>query len=185
VFSPAASGLYRAGNRLVTALADMFVQPAGLLVTTGLAAACAGRHAAAWARERAGSGGRVRGAVLARAGGVVVATVAPVLLGPAWAGAGPIIAFCLARMAALPIAVAGAVLVIENRQDRVLWIQSVAALVTVGLTLALAHRGLWRRRWRRHAWPWAGPGRWAGRRGRRAGAMTGCWGAARWAISCA
>lgn len=148
VFSPAASGLYRAGNRLVTALADMFVQPATLLVTTGLAAEHArGEHAGG--QQGAGTGwlkmAGVFGALCwpALAGVVVVSDlVAPLVLGPAWAGAGPIIAvFCLARMAALPIAVAGAVLVIENRQDRVLWIQSVAALVTVGLTLALAHKG--------------------------------------------
>lgn len=37
-FSPAASGLYRAANCMVTALADMFVQPAGMLAPATLAA---------------------------------------------------------------------------------------------------------------------------------------------------
>jgi len=142
VFSPAASGLYRAGNRVVSALADMFVQPAGLLVTTGLAAQRA--------RGDAGDGASLKlsglfGALCwpALAGLAVVSDdIAPVVLGPAWAGAGPIIAvFCLARMAALPIAVASAVLVIEDRQHRVLWIQSAAAIATAMLTLALAHQG--------------------------------------------
>lgn len=142
VFSPAASGLYRAGNRVVSALADMFVQPAGLLVTTGLAAERA--------RGRAGDGSWLRlsglfGALCwpALAGLAVVADeIAPVMLGPAWRGAGPIIAvFCAARMAALPIAVASAVLVIEDRQHRVLWVQSVAAVATAALTLALASHG--------------------------------------------
>ncbi|WP_169041116.1 oligosaccharide flippase family protein [Novosphingobium sp. AAP1] len=142
VFSPAASGLYRAGNRVVSALADMFVQPAGLLVTTGLAAERA--------RGGAGDGSWLRlsglfGALCwpALAGLAVVADeIAPVMLGPAWRGAGPIIAvFCAARMAALPIAVASAVLVIEDRQHRVLWVQSVAAVATAMLTLALASHG--------------------------------------------
>jgi O-antigen/teichoic acid export membrane protein len=123
----------------------------------------------------------------ALAGVVVVSDlVAPLVLGPAWAGAGPIIAvFCLARMAALPIAVAGAVLVIENRQDRVLWIQSVAALVTVGLTLALAHKGPLAAALATAfvAVGWAGALGWAAWQARRGD--DGMLGAARWAISCA
>jgi O-antigen/teichoic acid export membrane protein len=142
VFSPAASGLYRAGNRVVSALADMFVQPAGLLVTTGLAAerSRGGGGDGAWLRLSGLFGALCWPALAGLA--VVADEIAPVLLGPAWAGAGPIIAvFCLARMAALPIAVASAVLVIEDRQHRVLWIQSAAALATAALTLALASHG--------------------------------------------
>lgn len=141
-FSPAASGLYRAGNRVVTALADMFVQPAGLLVTTGLAAERARGDSgnAAWLRLSGVFGALCWPAMAGLA--VVSDEIAPLVLGPAWAGAGPIIAvFCLARMAALPIAVASAVLVIEDRQDRVLWIQSGAALATAGLTLLAAAHG--------------------------------------------
>ena len=142
VFSPAASGLYRAGNRVVSALADMFVQPAGLLVTTGLAAerSRGGGGDGAWLRLSGLFGALCWPALAGLA--VVADEIAPVLLGPAWAGAGPIIAvFCLARMAALPIAVASAVLVIEDRQHSVLWIQSAAALATAALTLALASHG--------------------------------------------
>lgn len=142
VFSPAASGLYRAGNRVVSALADMFVQPAGLLVTTGLAAerARGGAGDGAWLRLSGLFGALCWPALAGLA--VVSDEIAPVMLGPAWAGAGPIIAvFCVARMAALPIAVASSVLVIEDRQNRVLWIQSAAAIATAVLTLALASQG--------------------------------------------
>jgi hypothetical protein len=145
VFSPAASGLYRAGNRVVSALADMFVQPAGLLATTSLAAI----------RARGGDGTGTNAPWLRAAGlfgalcwpalaglAVVSDWIAPLLLGPAWAGAGPIIAvFCIARLAALPIAVASAVLVVADRQDRVFWVQAAAALATAGGTLLLAERG--------------------------------------------
>lgn len=142
VFSPAAAGIYRAGNRVVTALADMFVQPASLLVTT--------RLAADRARGCTGDAGWLRLAALFAAlcwpalAGLALASdlIAPVLLGPQWAGAGPVIAiFCVARIAALPIGVGAAVLVIADRQDRVLWIQGAAALATAGATLALARHG--------------------------------------------
>jgi hypothetical protein len=62
---------------------------------------------------------------------------------------------------------AGAVLVIENRI--VLWIQSAGGARDRGAHAGAGPQGLWRRRWRRHAWPWAGPGlgwaAWQARRG--------------------
>jgi O-antigen/teichoic acid export membrane protein len=147
VFSPAASGLYRASNRMVTALADMFIQPAGMLAMTTLAAERA--------RSGEGAGGGDPGAWL-RLGGLfavlgwpalaVLALFAdrlvPLALGPAWSAAGPVVAvFCLARMAGLVTAVASAALVVADRQGRVLGVQTVAAVATAGLTILAAPLG--------------------------------------------
>lgn len=142
VFSPAAAGLYRAANRMVTALADMFVQPAGMLALTTLAAQRARGEApsGAWLRLCGLFGvlGWPALAVLALFAGRVV----PLALGPAWAAAGPIVAvFCLARMASLVSAVATAALVVADRQGRVLAVQTAAALATAALTVLAAPFG--------------------------------------------
>ncbi len=142
VFSPAASGLYRVGNRIVTALADMFNQPAGLLMTTSLAAA----HARGEHRGRAWLGLLAPFAALSWPALAVLAltadAVAPVLLGPAWAAAGPVIAvFCVARMASLIGVGATAELVISNRQGRILAIQTAAAVASGSLTLLVVNWG--------------------------------------------
>ena len=144
VFSPAAAGLYRASNRMVTALADMFVQPAGMLALTTLAAHRARGEDAA----RPGAWLRLTGlfAVLGWPALAVLALFAdrlvPLALGPAWAAAGPVVAvFCLARMAALVTAVASAALVVADRQGRVLMVQSAAAAATAALTVLAAPLG--------------------------------------------
>ncbi len=144
VFSPAASGLYRAANRMVTALADMFVQPAGMLALTTLAAERA-------RGEREGSPGawpRLAGlfAVLGWPALAMLALfahrVVPLALGPAWAAAAPVVTvFCVARMAALLAAVATAELIVSDRQGRVLAVQSIAAMATAGLTILAAPYG--------------------------------------------
>jgi len=141
-FSPAASGLYRASNRMVTALADMFNQPAGLLATTTMAAA----------RSQGEDGSDIwlklltlfaalswpALAVLA----LLADRIAPLALGPAWAAAGPIVAvFCVARMAGLVGTVASSALVVDDRHARVLSVQGLAALATAGLTLVAAPYG--------------------------------------------
>ena len=143
VFSPAASGLYRASNRMVTALADMFIQPAGMLAMTTLAAQRArGGEGASGAWLRLGGLFAVLGwpalAVLA----LFADRLVPLALGPAWAAAGPVVAvFCLARMAGLITAVASAALVVADRQGRVLAVQTAAAVATAGLTILAAPLG--------------------------------------------
>jgi O-antigen/teichoic acid export membrane protein len=144
VFSPAAAGLYRASNRMVTALADMFVQPAGMLALTTLAA----DRARGAGESRPGAWLRLTGlfAVLGWPALAVLALCAdrlvPLALGPAWAAAGPVVAvFCLARMAALVTAVASAALVVADRQGRVLGVQSAAAIATAVLTVLAAPFG--------------------------------------------
>lgn len=150
VFSPAASGLYRASNRMVTALADMFVQPAGMLALTTLAAQRARGSGEGDALPGLGPGAwlRLTGlfAVLGWPALAVLALFAnrlvPLGLGPAWAAAGPVVAvFCAARMAALVTAVASAALVVADRQGRVLAVQTAAALGTAALTLLAAPFG--------------------------------------------
>ncbi|MFM9936641.1 MAG: oligosaccharide flippase family protein [Novosphingobium sp.] len=145
VFSPAAAGLYRASNRMVTALADMFVQPAGMLAMTTLAA-----DRARGSKSAPGPGAWLRlGGLFAVLGWPALAVLAlfadrlvPLALGPAWAAAGPVVAvFCLARMAGLVTAVASAALVVGDRQGRVLAVQTAAALATAGLTVLAAPLG--------------------------------------------
>lgn len=144
VLSPAASGLYRAANRMVTALADMFVQPAGMLALTTLAAQHArweeGGNRGAWPRLAA---------LFAMLGWPALALLAlfahrivPLALGPDWGAAAPVVAvFCLARMAALVTAVATAELIVTDRQGRVLAVQTAAAVATAGLTVLAAPYG--------------------------------------------
>ncbi|WP_421848360.1 oligosaccharide flippase family protein [Novosphingobium sp.] len=143
-FSPAASGLYRAANRMVTALADMFVQPAGMLALTTLAA----DRARGEGEGRPGAWPRLA-ALFAVLGWPALALLAlfahrvvPLALGPAWAAASPVVAvFCIARMAALVTAVATAELIVTDRQGRVLGIQTLAAASTAGLTVLAAPYG--------------------------------------------
>lgn len=144
VFSPAAAGLYRASNRMVTALADMFVQPAGMLALTTLAA----ERARGAPGARPGAWLRLTG-LFAMLGWPALAVLAlfadrivPLALGPAWGAAGPVVAvFCLARMAALVTAVASAALVVADRQGRVLVVQTAAAAATATLTVLAAPYG--------------------------------------------
>ncbi|WP_298189283.1 oligosaccharide flippase family protein [Novosphingobium sp.] len=144
VLSPAASGLYRAANRMVTALADMFVQPAGMLALTSLAA----DRARGEGEGRPGAWPRL-GALFAVIGWPALALLAlfahrivPLALGPAWSAAAPVVAvFCIARMAALVAAVATAELVVTDRQGKVLAVQTVAAIATAGLTVLAAPYG--------------------------------------------
>ncbi|GEN99801.1 hypothetical protein NSE01_16340 [Novosphingobium sediminis] len=144
VLSPAASGLYRAANRMVTALADMFVQPAGMLALTTLAA----ERARGEGEGSPGAWPRLAGlfAVLGWPALALLALfahrVVPLALGPAWAAAAPVVAiFCVARMAALVTAVATAELIVTDRQGKVLAVQSAAALATAGLTILAAPYG--------------------------------------------
>lgn len=88
VFSPAASGLYRASNRMVTALADMFIQPAGMLALTTLAS-----DRANGVKGGSGTGAWLRlGGLFGVLGWPALAVLAlfanrlvPLALGPAWA----------------------------------------------------------------------------------------------------
>ncbi len=144
VLSPAASGLYRAANRMVTALADMFVQPAGMLALTTLAA----ERARGEGDGRPGTWPQLAGlfAVLGWPALALLALfahrVVPLALGPAWAAAAPVVAvFCVARMAALVTAVATAELIVTDRQGKVLAVQTVAATATAALTILAAPYG--------------------------------------------
>lgn len=141
-FSPAAAGLYRASNRMVTALADMFNQPAGLLATTTMAAARSRGEAGSeiWLRLLALFAALSWPALAVLA--LLADRIAPLALGPAWAAAGPIVAvFCVARMAGLVATVASSALVVNDRHGRVLSIQGLAAIATAGLTLFAAPYG--------------------------------------------
>lgn len=140
--SPAAAGLFRAANRMVTALSDMFLQPAQLLTASSLGAA------RAEGRQVAGQWLRLCGlfATLAWPALALLALqadrIVPLLLGPAWSAAAPLVTlFALARMAALVATVSSSSLVVASRQRRVLGVQASSALATAGLTLLAAPFG--------------------------------------------
>lgn len=132
LLSPAATGLYRAGSRIATSVSDLFSQPAMLMATTSFS-----RRSA----NGLGSGDIWPGILLlltavgwpALAGLAVTAgELAPLILGPAWKGAGPVIAvLCIARAASLLTSVASPYLVTYDRQSVVLKVQIVTMVATV------------------------------------------------------
>jgi O-antigen/teichoic acid export membrane protein len=143
LLSPAATGLFRASNRIVTAASDMFSQPAAMLSMTGLSARfAAGKPAdGSWLSMSAG---------ISFIGWPVLLGVAllsnqlvPVVLGPQWATAGPIVTIlCLARMSSLLSTVASSLLVAYNRQHRVFVIQAGSAISVAAMTVVLVPLGV-------------------------------------------
>ena len=135
--SPAATGLYRASNRMVTAASDMFSQPARTIAMTLFSArAAAGRRsAAAWPILF------VLFALVAWAALAGLAAVAPLvvplLLGDGWRGAAALVPIlCLAHALPLFDGIATAALVAADQQRPLFYVQCAAAAVG-GLLLAL------------------------------------------------
>jgi O-antigen/teichoic acid export membrane protein len=135
--SPAATGLYRASSRLVTAISDMICQPTKLI---GLAifsarAARGESFAEIWPGVFAIAAlfGWAALAVL----GAGAATFVPLVLGPQWAGAVPLVMIlCVARAMNVLDAVTGTVLVVADQARQILRIQMVASgVLLVALTL--------------------------------------------------
>ena len=143
LLSPAATGLFRASNRVVTAASDMFSQPAALLSRTALSHRFA-RGAPAdgrWFAMFVGIAFIGWPALVAVA--LLGDLIAPVALGPAWAGAGlPIAILATARLWTMLTAVASALLVTYDRQRLVLRVQLVAAIGVALATIALARWGV-------------------------------------------
>ncbi len=143
LLSPAATGLFRASNRVATAASDMFAHPAGLLVRTALAR----RHA---------RGDDVDGGWLAMFAGIamigwaalvdlalVADWIAAGVLGPGWASAAaPIAILCLARLFAMLGTAATAMLVTHDRQTCVFRAQLVAAGAVATATVVLSPWGV-------------------------------------------
>ena len=140
--SPAATGLYRAASRIVTALADLFCQPLQKIAQTNLSALRArGEDSGTrWLPMLAGVG------AIAWSGLITLAFTArdlvPFALGAKWAPAVPVvIVFCAAKAVSLLDAVTTSVLVCHDRQRAMLKVQAVAAVAVIALALAAAPLG--------------------------------------------
>lgn len=142
LLSPAATGLYRAASRVVTALADLFCQPLQKIAQTNLSA-CRARDqdpGDRWLTMLAGVG------AIAWAGLVTLAFTArdlvPLALGAKWAPAVPVVVvLCVARAFSLLDAVTSAMLVCHDRQRAMLAVQAATAVAVVGLAVVAAPMG--------------------------------------------
>lgn len=141
--SPAATGLYRASNRVVTAVADCFAQPARLIGMTSLS-----RRAATgltpdgyWLRIFSGI------ALLGWPALIGLASLAdwltPVMLGNKWAAAGPVVAvLAVARLSSLLSAVTSAQMIAADRQKAVFWVQLTGAVMVAIGTVVMSRFGV-------------------------------------------
>ena len=132
--SPAATGLYRAANRIVSALTDLFAQPLQKIAQTNLSASFVSRReiGTSWLTMLSGVG------AMAWAGLVTLAVLAPDLvplaLGAKWAPAAPIVVvFCVVKAFSLLDAVTTSFLVCHDRQRAMLKVQVATAASVIGL----------------------------------------------------
>jgi O-antigen/teichoic acid export membrane protein len=135
--SPAATGLYRASSRLVTAIADMIGQPTRLIAMTVFSARAARGESsgAVWPGVFAVSALFGWSALAGLAAGA--GTFVPLILGPKWAAAVPLVAIlCAARAFSVLDSVTGAALVAADHARVLLYRQTVAG-VTLLITLTI------------------------------------------------
>ena len=140
--SPVATGIYRAGNRIVLAISDLFAQPLQKIIMTRLSARAARRLPLGMEWLVMFTGGAAIGwAVLA---GLAVAAddVVPLLLGEKWAPAAPVVAIlCAVRALSLLDVATTSLLVCLNRQRYLLAIQAGASISIVAASSVLAPFG--------------------------------------------
>lgn len=142
LLSPAATGLYRAASRIVSALSDLFAQPLLKIAQTHVSA-----------RRAAGDGpglgwlamfGGIAAVAWAALAGLALAAdaIVPFVLGEQWHAAAPlVVVFCFARSLLLIDAVTTPVLVAGDQQNFMLPIQTAVAVAVVVASVALAPWG--------------------------------------------
>ncbi|WP_156679491.1 oligosaccharide flippase family protein [Sphingomonas profundi] len=141
--SPAATGLFRASSRIVTAVTDMFNQPARTFAMTIFSqrAAAAQRSDTMWPVFFVMAAAVGWAALVGLA--AVATAVVPVLLGPQWQAATALVPLlCLARAFSLFDTVASTVLVAYDEQRPLFYIQCTNAAVGVALIALSAPFGL-------------------------------------------
>lgn len=143
VAGPAATGLYRAASRIVTAVADITAQPVRTMAMARLSHmhASGQKLGGVWLTMVAGCGWLGVPALvgLALTGGLV----APLLLGESWGAIGPVIAaLCVARALALAAIIPSAALVSFGRQITIWHIQLATTAAIVLTTLLTAPHGV-------------------------------------------
>jgi O-antigen/teichoic acid export membrane protein len=142
LLSPAATGLYRAASRIVSALSDLFAQPLLKIAQTNVSARLA-------AGEGPGLGwlamfGGIAAVAWAALAGLALGAgdIVPFVLGEQWHPAAPLVAvFCAARGLLLLDAVTTPLLVAVDQQRFMLPIQTAAAVAVVAASVALAPWG--------------------------------------------
>jgi len=143
ILSPAATGLYRASHRMVTGVSDLISNPTRLTATTIFSRRSAEKmeSGALWPNIAAATAflGWTALAGLAAVSNQVV----PLLLGPRWIAAGPIVAIlCLQRAFSLIDGVTGPLLVAYSHVRILLHIQFITAISGIVLLIAMASYGV-------------------------------------------
>lgn len=140
--SPAATGLYRAANRIASALTDLFAQPLQKIAQTNLSASWVRRHDAGpagkaaanttWLTMLSGVGAIAWAGLLTLA--VLARDLVPLALGEKWAAAAPIVVvFCAIKAFSLLDAVTTSFLVCHDRQRAMLKVQAATAVSVLAL----------------------------------------------------
>lgn len=139
VLSPAATGVYRASNRIVSSISDLFGQPLQKIVQTNLSARSSRglRPDHSWIAMLTAVAAIGWAALFGLA--VSARQVVPFVLGPAWGKAAPVIVvFCAARALSLIDAATTSLLVCCDRQKFMLKVQTMVAILVPLTSLALS-----------------------------------------------
>jgi O-antigen/teichoic acid export membrane protein len=141
--SPAAAGLYRASNRIVTAVGDIFAHPVNMIARSVFSQRAAAGRSSDDVWPSVFSAAAVVG-WSALAGVVVTAgMIIPIALGPMWLAAAPLAAvIAVARCGMLLQAVISALLVSYDRQDRLFVIQCVSTVASLAALAIVARFGV-------------------------------------------
>jgi len=141
--SPAATGLYRASHRMVTGVSDLVSNPTRLTAVTIFS------HRAAEGLESGPLWPRIAAASAfigwtALAGLAAISDqVVPLVLGPRWAAAGPIVAIlCLQRAFTLIDGVTGPMLVAYSHVRALFGVQLAMAIASVALLAVMSRYGV-------------------------------------------
>ncbi|MET0252159.1 MAG: oligosaccharide flippase family protein [Novosphingobium sp.] len=141
--SPAATGIYRASSRLVTAVSDLFAHPLRLMAMTFFSARAAqGRSSAELWPILAGVVAAVAWPALAGLA-ILADHIVPLVLGQQWLAAAPLVPIiCVAHALGLLDGVTSTVLVCYNHQRLVFTIQIIASVLMIVLIACAAPFGL-------------------------------------------
>ncbi len=141
--STAAAGLYRAGNRIATAVADLFAQPTRTFGLTLFSRRAAMGQSAEDLWPKILTASTVIGWPALAGLATVSGSLVPLVLGPKWVGVAPLVSIlCLLKSFSLVSAVTNTLLVAFNRQRMVLVVQTTASVATVGALIVFARLGV-------------------------------------------
>lgn len=146
--SPAAAGLYRASNRIVTAVSDVITQPARMMALSAFSRLAADGRTA----ERQWASFSAVAAVVgwSALGGLAVIgpVLVPTILGDAWRPASSLVpVLCAARALSLLDTLSGTMLVTYDRQKLVFRMQIVIAVAMLVALLVTARYGVGAATW--------------------------------------